>query len=248
MNLAGGARKVHRWTRELPTVSKDRAEVGTLPMLPHQQLEEEVARLQVLWATEATTEERSWRQEGLGTPPPDIIRKASVSFPEHAAYGPEGWHMRHYSHMGDDGLRCVGLFLTIFEMSGGMPAQLRMVMAYLVSKGSIKKGWRVINLFTSLYRLWVRIRRGAAREWELRHPRAYVAFGPGGGTIRAVYQQSLIAEAAAGKGGVVGSVLWDLREFYEHISRALLLARGRSNNFPMQLLSCLLYTSPSPRD
>ena len=106
--------------------------------------------------------------------------------------------------MGDTGLTCVALFLAFFEATCLAPEQIQLVVAFLLAKA--RGGFRAINLFASLYRLWVRARRGIAKQWEAAHPRPYYAFGSGAGTIKAVWQQAVNAEHAARSSGQVGGI------------------------------------------
>ena len=54
----------------------------------------------------------------------------------------------------------------MIEHHGLWPAQLRYLISYLQPKVGGNKGFRAINLFVSLYRLYARIRRAHFYQWE----------------------------------------------------------------------------------
>ena len=99
-NLAGGARRIHRWTRPLdPAGFKDHVEANQVPKLPHQVLDGEVARLSGLWKSSSVPSQHpTVRQEHGGMLDTGALTAVSKSFGAFAAYSPDGWHLRHYQH------------------------------------------------------------------------------------------------------------------------------------------------------
>eukprot|EP00959_Pyramimonas_sp_CCMP1952_P146126 3059578-Pyramimonas_sp.AAC.1 len=74
-------------------------------------------------------------------------------------------------------------------------------------------GWRPIGLFSSAYRLWGRMRRPYAVQWEARLNKSHLSAGAFTGAGDVVWKQAVRSEHATSredKKGVACSVLWDL--------------------------------------
>eukprot|EP00975_Prorocentrum_lima_P053588 11244250-Prorocentrum_lima.AAC.1 len=61
--------------------------------------------------------------------------------------------------------------------------------------------------------------------WQAQNDRPYLAYNPGAGVADIVYRQGFQAELAASANHAYGIVLWDLKQYYEHIDRKLLEKR-----------------------
>ena len=170
-------------------------------------------------------------------------RKPQPPFSSHAAVSSDGWHLRHYSWIPREAIELVIDMFMVAEARGIFPRQLRLLQIFLVEKP--KGGFRSLGLFPSLYRLWGRVRRIFARKWEIFHSRKYIIFGPGGSAVEAVWRQTILAEEAAHLGHHSASLLWDLREYYEHVDRGKLQDRGKALDFPRPLArtSCQMYAA-----
>ena len=234
----GGAGALHRFTR-LPkawsptTVKIDSS--GRTSASPGSLLSAEAARLKGLWrCSSAEPPIDDEVLEHLGLIPTEKIKRVARSYRIFAATARDGWHLRHFGMLSEAGLLVLQRLLALIERRSLFPRQLRLVQIFLVEKP--KGGYRSLGLFSALYRLWTRCRRTEAVAWELEHVRAYAVYGPGGSCVDAVWRQGVRAEAAKKSGGAAASLLWDLREYYEHLCRTLLQHRARTSGFPRQLV------------
>jgi hypothetical protein len=141
------------------------------------------------------------------------------------------------------GLQCTLLLLFIFEQIALFPRQLQLLMASFVGKA--KGGYRVIHLFIALYRVWVRLRRSLCRQWEAGCPRPYLAFSRGIGAARIVWRQAAKAECNQEAHGAYAAVLWDLKDYYEHLNTEGLLQCCMELGVLVfgQMLSCCMFLS-----
>eukprot|EP00959_Pyramimonas_sp_CCMP1952_P075103 1569213-Pyramimonas_sp.AAC.1 len=72
----------------------------------------------------------------------EFVRSASRKYSLRAACGLDGFHMRHYSWMGDDCLETVCYIMYIMELCSTLPVQLQVVQLALLMNPS--GGWRPI--------------------------------------------------------------------------------------------------------
>jgi len=229
---AGPAAQAHRFARVpkgwQPTTT---SRAGRVTSNPDDLLHNECSRLRGLWNCSdepPPCDERILPH--LGRPQPEKVRKAAASFARGSAVAGDGFHLKHYSWLPDTALLIVIEFFLLAEQRGIFPRQLRILQIFLAEKP--QGGLRSLGLFTSLYRLWARVRRGEARCWEIKNQKAYMIFGPGGSAVEAVWRQAARAEQARATGLSSASLLWDLREYYESIDRKDLAERGKRAEFP----------------
>eukprot|EP00959_Pyramimonas_sp_CCMP1952_P398962 8360092-Pyramimonas_sp.AAC.1 len=121
-----------------------------------------------------------------------------------------------------------------------MPSQLRGAISTLMLKVKqqddihAQPAFRSIGMLPALYRVWARLRRSAAREWEYHHRRPCIAHQAGHSIVELVYAQSLECEFHASSEVPQHSaqVLWDLSNYYEHVDRECLAQRAAASGFP----------------
>ncbi len=173
------------------------------------------------------------------------LRAASKAFSRDSAVAYDGLAMRHYSLISDEGLEVLADIVMTMELIGRLPPQLDALVMPLIGKE--RGGHRAITMATSLYRLWGRLRRGAAQAWEASHDRPYFAAGKGRRVHDVVWRQLLTAEAGEGEGLASGGVLWDMATFFESINRSRLWALVRRHGFPMEIARLAFHTYDAPR-
>ena len=241
--LGGHAAAAHRWTRQ-PTCMEEGLAVGLVAqwnLTPQEKLAQEVTKLQGLWATSSRQLEHvPCRHQHIELITKEEILKASRSFSSRAAHSHEGFHPKHWGILNDDCVQMVQLLLLIFESSSRMPACLQQIQTFLIAKP--KGGLRPINLFSSVYRLWVRFRRPVARSWEQANWRAFLSFSAGSGPIQAVGRQAILAERDHHLGHASAGIFWDLKQFYEHVCRSKLRKRLVMLGFPAYIMEAALWT------
>eukprot|EP00959_Pyramimonas_sp_CCMP1952_P386683 8104036-Pyramimonas_sp.AAC.1 len=99
------------------------------------------------------------------------------------------------------------------ELCSTLPAQLQVVQLALLMKPS--GGWRPIDLFCSINRLWGRCRRSYALQWELQYQRSFYAGQSFASASDVVWRQSFRALTSDSSGKASATLLWDMAKFYE---------------------------------
>ena len=97
-------------------------------------------------------------------------------------------------------------------------------------------GRRPIGLIPALPRIWSRVRRSIAKEWEKPKSRAYLYGGAGMGADVAAWKQFARAELAAVSGRQYSQGLLDLVEAYERIPHWVLLREAQRQGYPIWVL------------
>jgi len=171
--------------------------------------------------------------------PLEELKWASGSFAAFAAQSQDGFHPRHYSIAGERALQALAVILFAFERTTCLPEQLQWIVSFWLEKIG-NRGYRAINLFCSVYRIWVRARRSRMRAWEISHSRNYTAFTAGGGCVSTVYRQALRAETAKSSNQSYVGLFRDLAHFYEQIDRSGLHDRAVNLAVPPEVLFAAL--------
>ena len=243
MNLIGGAKAVHSWTRQPVVANAPLITDKHDAKLQSEIFDDEVSRLQDLWGAVPNIPEQ-WDDRGARASAPGVdieqLRWASASFGVGSAHSGDGLHPKHYSLCGDRALRVLAIFTRVMETTCLQPQQLQSYISFFVVKP--KGGFRVINLFSSFYRVWIRFRRGYARRWEQENFRHYLAFTKGGGCTATVFRQAVRQETSTKTGHKSATLYWDMKEYYEGIDRSRLVIRARQLHFPSFLLDVALRT------
>ena len=151
------------------------------------------------------------------------LRDASMSFKRTTAVSYDGFRMRHYALLDDEVLEVLVAILTVCEMVGDMPGQLRRILFTLLPKP--KGGFRPIAIFVSLYRLWARARRQLVAKWMASFDRPYFLCGKGRSLVDGVWRQAVRSEAGVAAGSSAALVLWDMDAFFERFDLRLLQHR-----------------------
>ncbi len=125
---------------------------------------------------------------------PAQLREASFSFARRTARTYDGWHVRQFGLIGDDGLDVLAVILEAVETSSRWPTQTAVVTTPMLPKP--KGGHRLIGKLAALYRVWSKARRPVADRWEAAHDEPFFASAAGSGPIDAVFRQAIRHEAA----------------------------------------------------
>ena len=139
------------------------------------------------------------------------MREAARSFSHGTCATFDGLHPRGFDLMSDEALDAFGQLLMILEDMGQWPQGVDAVVTALIPKP--KGGVRPIGLFSGLYRIWARVRRPYADQWEKEHDKPFFAAKSGQGALDTVWDQAFRAERTTCAGGSAGSVLVDMNAF-----------------------------------
>ena len=129
----------------------------------------------------------------------------------------DGFHPSLFMHLCDEGLEIMAQIMELIERLGIMPEGLRWLEVVMLSKP--QGGFRPIGLFTSFYRVWGRCRRAQCRQWEATHQHEVNAYTRGHSAISAVWLITLQAELGQREQETSIAVLWDMKQYYEHLDR-----------------------------
>ena len=130
--------------------------------------------------------------------------------------------------------------LSLCESAGRWPVAVQMVIVVLLAKAD--GGFRPIGLIPALPRIWMRVRRQAAKQWELSQARPYLYAGAAKGATVAAWRQSARAEFAAALNAGYGQALLDLVKAFERIPHSLLVHEARALGYPLWLIRLAIAT------
>ena len=163
----------------------------------------------------------------------DDIAQASRTFKNGTSSTFDGLHPRQFSMLSPGGRQATAELLEFCEHTGEWPQGVDEVVISLIPKAT--GGTRPIGLFSGLYRLWTRVRRLEAADWEQKNSRDFFAARSCNGALDTVWQQAFRAERSVAGGGVSAAVLIDLKSFYDHFDFDRLQLRADSTGFPRKL-------------
>ncbi len=85
------------------------------------------------------------------------------------------------------------------------------------------------------------------QRWRMQNARPFNWAAPGRNAERAVWEQSLLDEAAMARGWCSASTLIDLVKAFEHIPLEVLWRRAKAHRFPLRLICLILELCAAPR-
>ncbi len=194
-----------------------------------------------------------WRAErGLAAdwevlPPPTIneMRAAARKFRQYTGVGADLFRPHWFSWLSDQLLRVMGTFMEAIEGAGRWPGQVMVVLVHLIPKEG--GGRRPIGLLASVVRWWERLRAPLVQRWRLQNARPFNWAAPGRNAEKAVWEQSLLDEAAVARGWSSASTLVDLVKAFEHIPLEVLWRRSKAHQFPLRVMCLVLELCAAPR-
>ena len=187
----------------------------------------------------------AFEDSALPRPTAPEVRKAALCFPVYTGLGADAWHPRWFAALPDDGLEAWVDMMMIAEAQGWIPRVMSTLTMVFIPKAS--GGVRPIGLFTASQRLWGKLRRLVAAEWEAAHARPYFWGGTGRSVEDCVWQQCLNGEYAQATSRKAASVLIDLVKAYEMLGHRMCAARFLQAQVPMRYARWCLLCYGSPR-
>ncbi len=188
-----GARRAHAYTKVPtgwhPTVATSaRGIVSAAPSAILHAMRDKYAKY---WAAAERPVTYRWpdRCDALPLLTPEQIRSASLSFARRTAVTYDGWHVRQFALVSDEGLTVLATILAVVEKAGMWPTQASLVTMPLIGKP--RGGHRGIGKLAALDRVWTKSRRPYAETWEAEHDRPFFAASAGAGPIDAVHRQAM---------------------------------------------------------
>ena len=183
----------------------------------------------------------------LSRPDPSGLRAVSHCYAKSTGVGVDGFHPRALGLMSDDALLVYGTVLAVSEALGSLPRLILTLYMVLLAKAA--GGMRTIGLMPTPYRIHMKIRETdtAPAMAHLYQCHPWLAARKGRGPADVVWNQSVMAEAAAGVSWTSATVLWDVQKCYEHVQHLSLWAEGLGWNYPEQVLRLAINTYRAPR-
>ena len=162
-------------------------------------------------------EGESWLAEWLAKPrgelPPiraDDIRSAAMRFPRKTS-AVCGWHPRHFGLLASGTLQGLACILNMAESIGTMPTPAQAVVTRLITNKR-----RPIGLFTSLFRVWGKIRSSIARGWEsLSCQRQHYNAAPGRHVGDAIWRAIVAAQWRRTEGKGTVEIMHDISKAFD---------------------------------
>ncbi len=224
------------------------AGVVVAPLNRQENVEAEANDWAAHWAEGQVMPQQCWpvdADQHLPAPTPAQLRAALMSFPCATGLGWDGLHPRALTRLSDAMLMRFIDILMEAERRGRWPSVVGTVIIVLLPKA--EGGFRPIGLFPTVVRVWMRLRRAAARQWEADNDRDYLYAGESRGALTAAWQMAARAEGAVGHGFVYAQVLLDMVKAFDHVPHDRLLAEAAALGYPMPLLRLALAAYRLPR-
>ncbi len=152
------------------------------------------------WAAGRGLPRLAWPQalDAHTLPRPTVVqlRAALQTFPPGTALAWDALHPRAMQRLSDTRLGELIDLLMDAERTGEWPSEIGIVSIVLLPKPD--GGWRPIGLFPAVVRIWMRMRREQAQQWEHANSRDFLYAGKGRGAQVAAWQHAQRAEADTG--------------------------------------------------
>ncbi len=180
-------------------------------------------------------------------PPPSVedMRRAARRFKPFTGVGADLFRPHWFSWLSDQLLQVISQLMTAIEGAGQWPGQVLVVLVHLIPKEG--GGRRPIGLLASVVRWWERIRAPLIQQWRVQNARPFNWAAPGRNAERAVWEQSLLDEAAMARGWCSAATLVDLVKAFEHIPLEVLWRKAKAHCFPLRLIVLVLELCAAPR-
>ncbi len=220
---------------------------------PQSHVEADRAEWDKVWQRFRGTATAPWREEvGEGgdwavLPPPTVVemRRAATRFRPYTGVGADLFRPHWFGWLSDQLLQVISQLMTAVEAAGQWPGQVLVVLVHLIPKEG--GGRRPIGLMASIVRWWERIRAPIIHRWRLQNARPFNWAAPGRNAELAVWEQSLLDEAAMAREWCSASTLVDLVKAFEHIPLQVLWEKAKAHRFPLRLIVLVLEICAAPR-
>ncbi len=225
------------------------AALGLAPMGIQEVVEDQAILWGEHWAVRQGLPKPQW-PDGIGDvqlerPTVQQLRAALKSFPAGTALAWDALHPRALLRLGDARLEELIDVLVKAEVDGEWPEEIGTVSIVLLPKPD--GGWRPIGLFPAVVRVWMRLRRDAAQQWEKDHSRDYFYAGQGRGAQVAAWQHAQRAEMASTAGATFVQLLLDMQKCFEVVPHHILAREAHAVGYPLPLLRLALAAYRLPR-
>ena len=225
-------------TDDLNAIRFNQASTGT-PATAQQEADDEAQAWGKIWGEGTRTEELKWPSD-MGDDLPAILveelLEAARTFPVETGLGWDQWHPMVVLRLSYSTLLLLVTILMECERTGEWPAGVALVLIALLPKTD--GGFRPIGLLPSPPRLWMRVRRRAARRWEELNERKWLYAGKAKGANVAAWKQAFFAEYAAtmGQSAVYVQTLLDLVKAFDRVPLWLLVREAIALGYPLKML------------
>ena len=208
------------------------------PATLQQAVDQEADSWDVRWGRDAQLPVPQWPAD-LGPLPSQMrlheLKECLRSFPAHLGLGWDGIHPKALLRLSDAVLTALLRVLFICEATGTWPKSSALVIIALLPKSS--PGFRPIGLFPWLPKIWAKLRRGYALQWEQSTDRDFIYAGPGKGADHAAWKQAARAEhAATVRGAHYGSTLLDLVKAFDMVPHHVLVREAIRLGYSLWIL------------
>ncbi len=215
---------------------------GPVPLNAQQVAEREAGAWATEWGAGQDLPEVTWPAD-LGPLPQQLtlgpLKKALAAFPAGTGLGWDDLHPRALLRLDDELLMALLRLLFVCESQGRWPRAVALVIIALLPKPD--GGRRPIGLFPLLPRIWMKMRRAVAEEWERCNARPYLYAGTGKGADVAAWKQAARAELAQALPYVdYGQVLLDLVKAFERVPHHILVREARRLGYSLWVLRLAL--------
>ena len=135
-----------------------------------------------------------------------------------------------FQHLSPAVLETIAALFQLVEQPGYWPRQIRYIIIVLLAKPA--GGFRqFLCIIPSWARLWCRLKRPMFSKWEASHPSNVLGWGQGKSCASAIWALPVRAETRKQRHHVA-ILLWDLKEYYQHIGRLVLTNRALELGLP----------------
>ena len=164
----------------------------------------------------------------------DRLEKAVMTFPAQTGLGWDGVHPRAIKRLPRVLKEELVTIIEVAERTGQWPKYSDEVVVNLLEKPA--GGFRPINLFGLVQRVWTRVRKEDARAWEKRNDRPYLYAGVGRSANNAAWLMAARAELATSDGIVYAQVMLDLVKAFEYVPYDKMVEAAVAMGYPIWML------------
>ena len=166
----------------------------------------------------------------------EYLIEAGNTFPNHTGLGWDRLHPKAIGRLTNETVDLLVRVLLICEEEGEWPEAVALIIIALLPKTD--GGFRPTGLIPFLPRIWSRVRRRCAREWEDKNQRPWLYAGKAKGANVVAWKQAMAAEAAAAAGPTVhhAEALLDLVKAFDRIPQWLLVREAVALGDPLKML------------
>ena len=245
--LVNGAAATHRWVKRdiVPSSTPDTVGDGrTRTASPQALVDHDLPSWKAIWNRDVGGDDPWRRWSGLPSDdqlPPitaNEIRRAARSFRTGTSVGCDALPPAVFGWLSDPLCEAVAHFLNVVESSGKWPETVATSLVHLIPKPG--GGRRPIGVLPTIVRIWERVRKPVSQKWARENKRDFDWASQGRSAESAAWHQSLLDEAALGRGHHSAGVFLDLTKAFEMVRLEDVWYAGLHYGFPPTLLRVAL--------